>query len=410
LFVYNASGQIVSQLRWGPQAPDLSIGRQGGSWQLLTAPTRGFANAAAAALGSATTLRINEWSSAGTVEWFELYNLDAGPVALAGLFLSDDPSEVGRKKYLVPPLSFIGGNGWTVFTADSNAALGASHTNFGLASTGEYLRLSAGDTSASLIDAVSFGSQTASNSGGRIADGTATISNALTPTPGSRNALAATTVPVIISQSGNATVFQGNAINLTVSAAGPALSYEWTKNGVPMGGATSATLALGNVSVDDSATYGCIVSNGNGSDMSRPMVLTVIRSFAQWSASFGIADATPDGDADGDGISNLAEFFHNTDPSSATGDRSGLPQVGVEPPFGPPTYLTLTYRRNAALSISDIAHELSAALGSSPWTTRQPDVVENLAPDPVTRDPRVRMKFLVAPGEVNKFIRLELTP
>jgi hypothetical protein len=142
VFVYNPGGQIVSQLRWGPQAPDRSIGVYTGTWQLLSSPTRGFANAQPALLGSSTSLRINEWSTTTIPDWFELYNLDTNPIALTGLYLSDDPSEVGRKKYVIPPLSFIGGNGWTVFTADGNSALGASHTNFGLSATGEYLRLS----------------------------------------------------------------------------------------------------------------------------------------------------------------------------------------------------------------------------------------------------------------------------
>jgi hypothetical protein len=55
------------------------------------------------------------------------------------------------------------------------------------------------------------------------------------PTPGSRNALAATTVPVITSQSGNATIMQGVTINLSVAAVGPALAYEWRKNNSPIG-------------------------------------------------------------------------------------------------------------------------------------------------------------------------------
>jgi hypothetical protein len=37
-------------------------------------------------------------------------------------------------------------------------------------------------------------------------------------------------------------------------------------------------------------------------------------------------------------------------------------------------------------------------------------VTENLAPDAVTGDPRVRVKFNIAPGETKKFLRLLLTP
>ena len=38
-----------------------------------------------------------------------------------------------------------------------------------------------------------------------------------------------------------------------------------------------------------------------------------------------------------------------------------------------------------------------------------PDVTENLTPDAVTGDPRVRVKFSIVPGETQKFLRLQLT-
>jgi hypothetical protein len=411
IFVYDAIGQIVSRIEWGSQAADRSIGRYTGTWQLLGSPTRGFANAQPAVLGNPSNLRINEWSSATATDWFELYNLDVNPVFLSGLYLTDDPSEIGRKKYSVPPLSFVGGNGWAVFTADGKPALGGSHTNFNLSSSGEYLRVSNND--ATLIDSVSFGTQTAANTGGRLADGTSTISNALAPTPGGRNALAATTTPAITSQSGNRTVFQGDDVTLTVSAIGPALGYQWNKNGNPVPGANTTSLALSSVSVSDAGSYTCVVSNGNGSDTSQPITVTVLRTYDQWCAAFGIAGASPAGDADNDGINNLAEFLHDLNPVEPASENErllALPQIGVEPPTGTPTYLTLTYRRSASLSISDIAHELSSTLASGSWAIKQPDAVENLSPDPATGDSRVRLKFLVGPSEAHKFIRLELVP
>jgi hypothetical protein len=164
------------------------------------------------------------------------------------------------------------------------------------------------------------------------------------------------------------------------------------------------------VNTNHGGTYTCVVSNPNGSDTTQPIVLTVIRTFAQWSAAFGIAPV-PQGDDDLDGIINVSEFLHNLNPASPTlgTDRSALPQVGVDPPTGTPSYLTLTYRRNNGLSINDIAYELASVLGAA-WTPRAPDAIENLAPDAATGDPRIRLKFLVGPGDVNNFVRLQLTP
>src|SRR6185436_10280293 len=77
LFVWNANGQVLSQIRWGGQVKDKSIGLSGGTWQLLASPTRAAANAAPATLGSVTNVRINEWSTAAVADWFELFSLDA---------------------------------------------------------------------------------------------------------------------------------------------------------------------------------------------------------------------------------------------------------------------------------------------------------------------------------------------
>jgi hypothetical protein len=194
--LFNAVGQPVDWVSYGFQIQDLSIGRSGGTWQLLASPTPGAANDAPAALGSASDLRINEWLAAGAGDdWFELYNTGPLPVALGGLFLTDNPSTTGITNSPIAALSFIGGKDWVKVIADGNRSAGRDHANFALEQLGETLRLYAADRT--LLDAVDFGVQTTNVSQGRLPDGAATlVSFPTTPTPGDANYLPLTNVVI----------------------------------------------------------------------------------------------------------------------------------------------------------------------------------------------------------------------
>ncbi len=116
--------------------------------------------------------------------------------------------------------------------------------------------------------------------------------------------------------------------------------------------------------------------------------------------------------SDADGVTNIQELFHHLNPNAelTAADRAALPQVGVEPVVGTPQFLTLTYRQNPRATFSLIEHQISPTLGAGTWTTLTPDVTEPLIPDPLTGDPRVRVKFAVPVGDTKKFLRLQLTP
>ena len=78
-----------------------------------------------------------------------------------------------------------------------------------------------------------------------------------------------TTAPTITGLPGTGTIalLAGGSANFTVQAAGTApLSYQWTTNGIPIPGATSATLTLSpTTTAESSGTYGVTVSNPYGS-------------------------------------------------------------------------------------------------------------------------------------------------
>jgi hypothetical protein len=119
-------------------------------------------------------------------DWFELFNPNSQPVALGGLWLSDDLSE--RDAHRIAPLSFIGAvtNAWRRFEADGNTDAGANHVSFSLRAAGEAIALSASDLQ--LINGVSFGAQTTGVSQGRLPDGAAAIlSFPGTASPGDAN-------------------------------------------------------------------------------------------------------------------------------------------------------------------------------------------------------------------------------
>jgi hypothetical protein len=192
-------GGLINSVTYGLQAVDFSIGRvpNGTGGFVLTVPTPEAANNAAS-LGNASLLKINEWLASplsGEDDWFEIYNPNIQPVAVGGLYLSDNLAN--RTKSQIPPLSFIGGgvNGWQRFWADSNPGAGADHANFALGAGGEALAISA--SAAISIDSITFGSQQTDVSEGRFPDGSGTIVRfPQTQSPGEANYLLLTNVVI----------------------------------------------------------------------------------------------------------------------------------------------------------------------------------------------------------------------
>ncbi len=174
-------GALLDGLTFGLQTLDLSIGRipnGSGSWTLNVA-TRGAVNAAAG-LANASALRVNEWMAdpAGGSDWFEIYNTTALPVALGGLYLTDDLADKFQSP--VAPLSFIGAgaNGFVQFIADGNIGAGANHVAFSLKKGGEAIGIYS--PVGVQLDAIGFGAQQSGVSQGRLPDGAAPVAGLFT--------------------------------------------------------------------------------------------------------------------------------------------------------------------------------------------------------------------------------------
>ncbi len=196
----NGGGQL-DQIAYGVQAPGFSVGRtpSGSTNWVLNVPTPGGLNLAAA-LGNPSQLRINEWMAdpAAGGDWFEIYNPNAQPVNLSGLYLTDDLSTpVSRRKFKIAPLSFIGAGlyGYTRFWADNGATSGPDHCPFALKASGETLGLYQEDDTR--IDALAIGAQLVGVSEGRLPDGAAKIVRfAESATPAEANYLPLTNIVI----------------------------------------------------------------------------------------------------------------------------------------------------------------------------------------------------------------------
>ncbi len=186
---------LQDSIVFGQQVPDRSIGRVAngvGAFALNTV-TRGASNTAAG-LGAISTVKVNEWLANPSLApgWFELFNSGASPVLLSGNYLTDNLTN--RTKYLIPPLTFIGGTAnlgnsrWLQFIADNDASATPNHVSFSLNPAGEAIGIFSG--SGVQLEAISFAAQSIDISGGRFPDGSVTIT-ALAPTPGAANVQAA---------------------------------------------------------------------------------------------------------------------------------------------------------------------------------------------------------------------------
>ncbi len=75
-------------------------------------------------------------------------------------------------------------------------------------------------------------------------------------------------------------VYEGTSLSLSVQcdeyASASPLHYQWTKNGVPMPGQTTADLAFSNLAMNDSGNYAVVVTNTFGAVTSSTVALTVL--------------------------------------------------------------------------------------------------------------------------------------
>jgi hypothetical protein len=109
-----------------------------------------------------------------------------------------------------------------------------------------------------------------------------------------------------------------------------AVTFQWKFKGTDIVGATGDSLLLTNVSDHDEGQYSAVVTNSAGSVTSAPAALMLDRDRDglpdSWEIDF-FRDTTSqrsENDPDGDGISNLDEFFDGTNPTAISSLRPRL--------------------------------------------------------------------------------------
>ncbi len=133
--------------------------------------------------------------------------------------------------------------------------------------------------------------------------------------------------PVISTQPQSQTLGEGSVASLGVLATGTApLRYQWRFNGTNLLDATNATLTFASVLPAHAGSYAAVVTNLAGMATSQVATLTVSLTDTDgdgmpdaWEQANGLDRLVNDAglDADGDRMTNLAEFIAGTDPQNS---------------------------------------------------------------------------------------------
>ncbi|MEJ5237733.1 MAG: lamin tail domain-containing protein [Limisphaera sp.] len=200
--------------------------------RVLTVPTPGASNNPASL---PIEVYINEWMADNVTtladaadgqyeDWFELYNAGEVPADLGGYYLTDNLTNKfqfripDNGQYVIPP------RGYLLVWADNESNQNRSdrpdlHVNFALSKSGEAIGLFGAD--GTLIDAVTFGTQTTDVSEGRFPDGAGTVVRFETPTPRAPNRLAQTNRPPALDPLPDRTADENRLLTFRATATDP---------------------------------------------------------------------------------------------------------------------------------------------------------------------------------------------
>ncbi|KAA3650829.1 MAG: T9SS C-terminal target domain-containing protein [Bacteroidetes bacterium] len=185
---------IIDSITYGSQITDTSFGRlPNGTGNFVDMPhTIGARNSLTGLVSY--DIAINEFlASNGSTQadqdgefddWIELYNYGTTPISLDGFRLSDDKSNFNLFSF--PAGTVLNANDYIVIWADKDVSQAGFHANFKLSASGETIYLT--DSSLTILDSISFTSQSTDTSYGRYPNGTGSFQT-MNPTFNSANVI-----------------------------------------------------------------------------------------------------------------------------------------------------------------------------------------------------------------------------
>jgi hypothetical protein len=136
--------------------------------------------------------------------------------------------------------------------------------------------------------------------------------------------------PQILGQPQNQVVATNESAAFSVIVADPrSMTFQWRFNGSDLNGATGSSLLLDNVVTGNEGAYQVVLTNPSGSITSAPAFLILDGDGDglgdSWELTyFTNLNATATADVDRDGVSNLQEFFDDTNPTNSASARYRL--------------------------------------------------------------------------------------
>ncbi len=115
------------------------------------------------------------------------------------------------------------------------------------------------------------------------------------------NTRASADAPRITAQPRSATVAAGSPFSLSVTASGPGLAYQWSKDGAALPGATSATYSKNNSASTDAGSYTVTVSNSAGRVVSNAATVNITAAPAPSAPSSSPVTSPPSSGSSGGG-------------------------------------------------------------------------------------------------------------
>lgn len=179
--------------------------------------------------------------------------------------------------------------------------------------------------------------------------------------------------PVITALSPGGQFDRGASVNLSVTATGATLTYQWRRDGVAVPGATGSAYAIPSLSDATAGTYTVVVSSGTASITSNPIVVSLKSSPVEvWRSTFwaGANLSNPlisglDADPDADGLENVLEYILGLNPTAANPDTPGA----ISPDPGDSQFVVYTVALNPDATDYSVRFQRSTDLASGQWTT-----------------------------------------